>query len=500
MPKRFVSIWFPDLITDWHQRKQPQLRTLPFVLKRSVQNRVVVTASNRAAQAKGVRTGMSLADARAILPQLVTLDDKPDLAPQLLGQIAQWFIRYTPVAAADGTDGILLDATGCAHLWGGEAAYIAEISSRFTSRGYTVKAAMADTIGAAWGVARFGQSPVVIQTSQHCEAIKFLPSAALRLPEETLNRLYKLGLRKVQDVISIPHPALRRRFGSEILTRIAQALGEEEEYFIPIIPLQPFQERLPCPEPIVTLTGIEIALQRLLNGLCSRLQKEGKGLRTVYFRGYRTDGKVSGVEISTSRATHKKEHLFYLFAIKLSAIEPAAGIELFVLEATTVEDYQPLQERLWAENGEAGRQQVAELLDRVAAKIGQDAIRRYLPSEHWWPERSFTPAASLDEQPTSPWRTDRMRPLTVLSTPELIVVTAPVPDYPPMNFRYGGKLHTIRRADGPERIEREWWISEGRHRDYYAVEDEEGSRYWLFRSGHYTAERTEQWFIHGFFA
>ncbi|HKG69574.1 MAG TPA: hypothetical protein VKA92_11945, partial [Segetibacter sp.] len=136
--------------------------------------------------------------------------------------------------------------------------------------------------------------------------------------------------------------------------------------------------------------------------------------------------------------------------------------------------------------------------DRLAGKVGSNAIRRYLPDEHYWPERSIKTASSIQEQKTTEWRLDRPRPIQLLTTPEYIEVTAPVPDYPPMNFRYKGKLHKIKKADGPERIEQEWWIQDGQHRDYYAVEDEEGYRYWLFRLGHY--DEDYQWFIHGFFA
>ena len=93
----------------------------------------------------------------------------------------------------------------------------------------------------------------------------------------------------------------------------------------------------------------------------------------------------------------------------------------------------------------------------------------------------------------------QLRPLQLLAIPEKIEVTAPIPDYPPMLFRHKGKLHTIIKADGPERMEQEWWIAGGRHRDYYYVEDEEGKRYWLFRSGHYETDK-HRWFIHGFFA
>jgi protein ImuB len=102
------------------------------------------------------------------------------------------------------------------------------------------------------------------------------------------------------------------------------------------------------------------------------------------------------------------------------------------------------------------------------------------------------------ELPQTLWRTDLQRPTQLLPKPELILVTAPIPDYPPMNFRYKETLHQVKRADGPERIEREWWLETGEHRDYYIVENQHGQRYWVYRSGHYGAQ--PQWFLHGFFA
>jgi protein ImuB len=257
---------------------------------------------------------------------------------------------------------------------------------------------------------------------------------------------------------------------------------------------------LPCIEPIARIEGIEIALQRLLEQLCTRLQKEGKGLRTAYFRGYRIDNKAVGVEIATSRASNNVDHLFHLFQLKLSTIEPGLGIELFLLEAIKVEDHSPMQEEFWKQNSGLDNKRLSELMDRIAGKIGTNAIHRYLPDEHHWPERSFKKAKTLTDEPTTDWKQDRPRPLQLLSPPEHIEVTAPIPDYPPMLFRYKGKLHKIARADGPERIEQEWWIQQGEHRDYYAVEDEQGCRYWLFRSGHYDEKKKPAWFIHGFFA
>jgi protein ImuB len=175
------------------------------------------------------------------------------------------------------------------------------------------------------------------------------------------------------------------------------------------------------------------------------------------------------------------------------------GIELFILEAQKVEDHYPHQQKMWEGSGGLDDIRLSELIDRLAGRIGPQAIHRYLPDEHYWPERSFKTVSSLQERSSTTWRVDKLRPLQLLSRPEPIEVTAPIPDYPPMLFRRKGKLHKVTRADGPERIEQEWWLQQGQHRDYYRVEDEEGNRYWIFRSGHYD-EKMYRWFIHGFFA
>jgi protein ImuB len=299
----------------------------------------------------------------------------------------------------------------------------------------------------------------------------------------------------------MPRTALRRRFGTHIINRIDQVLGLEEEKIHPIIPIEPYRERLPCLEPIVTATGIIIALERLLGIICSRLSQEGKGIRKALFTGFRVDNKVEKIEIGTNRATASPKHLFKLFEEKISSIEPALGIELFMFEATKTEKIITRQEKLWNTTNSPDEPATVELMDRLTNRFGSSPIIRYQPDEHHWPERSYKKMENLFST-VGGWQLaiDRPRPIHLLPLPEPIEVSAPIPDYPPMHFRYKNQLHKIKKADGPERIEPEWWISEGRHRDYYAVEDEEGGRYWIFRAGHYAADRSPNWFIHGFFA
>lgn len=499
MQKRFVSIWLPYLATDWFTLRQPALKDIPFVLVAPDHGRKVITALSPKARTKGIYPGQTLADAKAVFPSLQHFDDKPGLVQQLLQRIAEWCIRFTPYAMVDPYGGILLDATGCTHLWNGEKEYITDIINRITEKGFLAKAAIADTIGCAWGMTRFGRSPIIENGKQY-EALLPLPPEALRLDEDIAQRLRKLGLQQIKNFISIPRSALRRRFGPQLLQRIDQALGREEELITPVIPPEPYHERLPCMEPITRREGIDIALQKLLEQLCQRLQKENKGLRTATFKGYRIDGKTTSISISTNRPSYNVKHLFHLFGIKLDNIAPGMGIELFVLEANHTEDHIPPQEEFWKRSGPLEDIRISELIDRLTGKLGPDVIHRYLPDEHHWPERSYKKTTALTEKPATAWKTDKPRPLHLLPVPEQVDVTAPVPDYPPMSFRHKGRHHRIVKADGPERIEQEWWIQEGLHRDYYAVEDEEGHRYWLFRSGHYDQDKKDQWFLHGYFA
>ncbi len=495
--KRYASLWFRYLTTDWLTLRRPELQGTPFVFAVAKHGRKVITAINPDARSQGIATGMPVADAKAMVHNLQVFDDKPQLEARLLKALGEWCIRYTPIVALDLPNGLFLDISGCVHLWGGEQSYLQEILTRLRSKGYTVQGAIADTVGTAWAVSRYGRITPIVESGQQAETLLPLPPAALRLETAVLQRMHKLGLYQVSNFIRMPRSVLRRRFGEGLLLRLSQALGQEKEIIYPLQITPPYQERLPCLEPIRTAVGIEIAIKNLLERLCIRLKGEGKGLRKAILKCYRVDGRIIQTEIGTNRPSHHAVHLFKLFELKISSIEPALGIELFVMEAPKVEDTPVPQEVLWTQNKGLEDTEIAELLDRIAIRIGTP-IHRYLPDEHYWPERSLKNAVALQEKSSSEWQTHKPRPIQLLTKPERIEVTAPIPDYPPLLFRYKGETHHIKKADGPERIEREWWLDTGEHRDYYQVEDENGQRYWLFRSGHYDEQNL--WFLHGFFA
>lgn len=508
MGKRYCSLWFRHLLTDHLTIRRPAHREIPFVLAVPDHGRKLISAVNPAAMREGIHVGMVAADARVIYPDLEVFDEPAGHAKRLLRALAVWCIRYTPVTAVDGEDGLLLDISGCTHLWGNEEKYLDEICSRLWEKGYQVLGGIADTVGAAWAVARYGTpgslrgGHAIIAPGEQTAVLLSVSLSALRLDGSTLDRLQRLGLRTIGQIAGIPRRALKRRFSSELLIRLDQALGVAEENIEAVVPSEPFHERLTCLEPILTAPGIAIALQRLLDVLTKRLQDAGKGLRTAVFKGWRIDGKVVALQIGTNRGSNNPGHLFKLFEEKLGDLEPGPGIELFTLDAPKVEEVAAHQKALWTGACGLDDRRLAELSDRISNKLGTGLIHRYLPAEHYWPERSYKEAEHFDQAPESTWPKERPRPIHLLASPEKVIVAAPIPDYPPMHFRYRNQVHTVVKADGPERIEQEWWMddaADSRHRDYYVVEDEKGARYWLFRSGHYTGSEGNQWWLHGFF-
>ncbi len=519
----------------------------PLVTAVTIGSRRLVAAANDAALAVGIVPGLPLADAQAFLPGLaVRAADAPGDAAALR-RLAEWCGRWSPWTAPDGLDGIVFDITGCAHLRGGESRLAAEILGRIAGEGYAARAAIADTVGAAWALARFGKAgrgPVIVPPGGTRAALEPLPVAALRLPAEMAAGLERLGLKRIADLCAMPRGALAERFGPALAERLDQALGAAGEPVSPLRSVPARRARLAFAEPIATAEDLARACRHLVAELCRGLAAEGTGARRLELACYRVDGAVERAAIGTARASRDARHLTRLLEEKLAAIDPDLGIEAMVLAAPVAEPLRAAQlslsrlrerEGTHAKHGEgegmgqlapgakpsprsspvngrggmvaADDAELAALLDRLGNRLGLANLRRLEPRASHWPERAVAvlPAAEKAPQDAASWPRDRLRPVRLLAPPEPIEATAPVPDDPPILFRWRRRLHRVRRADGPERIAGEWWrrpspATPDDIRDYYRVEDAEGRRFWLYRAGLYRPDRPARWFLHGLFA
>ncbi|MAM94122.1 DNA polymerase Y family protein [Parvibaculum sp.] len=526
--KRIAALWLPFWPIERFyrdlERRHPELPERPRALARAGKGGVRITACDNRAKAAGVEQGQPLPDAMALCPSLEVhpADSKEDR--KALQRIARWCTHYTPWTAVDPVgrdeeaDGVFLDITGCAHLFGGEEALLREVRSRFDGLALTVRCAIASTPGAAWAVVRYGHHPLsIIAPGGEAEALRDLPVAALRLDKATTNGLVRLGLKRAGDLYGKPRAPIAARFGADVARRLDEALGFEREPISPDLPDVLYRTSLSFPEELTQIAHIEEAVLRVAGELCKILQREQQGARWLELRLFRVDGDVIQLHAGTGRPSHEAAHLARLFREKLAQagddFDAGCGIEAIALICVAVEPLSPMQDSL---NGnEARLHDLERFLDRLSNRLGRERVLRLEPRSSHVPERAvayipafngITPAMQGWQMHTQQHRASMMggtvpRPLRLLRLPELVDVVAEVPEGPPRIFRWRRIAHRVVRTEGPERIAPEWWRGDRQQtRDYYRVEDDDGRRFWLFRDGLYFRDNeAPRWFMHGVF-
>lgn len=516
MARRILALWLVSLATD----RAFAGETRPALLHHGVRGVMLVAAVNRAAALAGLAPGQTLADARAMEPGVRVAPADPEADARLLDRIAEDCGRFTPWVGIDPPDGLFLDITGCAHLFGGESGLRTAVLGRLARLGFAARASVADTAGAAWAVARFGaaaRAESIIPPGGARAALAPLPVAALRIGLAEAQGLVRLGLRRIGDLYALPRAGLGARFDQAVLRRLDQALGLLDEPITPRRPVAAHAVRLDFPEPAAGREGLEQAVGRLVDRLCAHLEAAGRGARRLELVGYRCDGAVSRLAIGTSRASRDRPALKRLFAEALDRFDLSPGLDVLVLEAPSVEPLDAMQTGFEGGVGgldSSGAAELGALIDRLELRLGAGRVIRLAPRDSHWPERAMAPAAPFAPPANPPHPANRpavppgaaARPVRLLPRPEPIEATAPVPDDPPLLFRWRGGVHRIGRAEGPERLAPEWWLDPMRDtdaedlRDYYRLEDRDGRRFWVFRAGLWRPGWTPRWFLHGFFA
>lgn len=495
--RRFLVLHLPMLATDRIHEREPDVRNLP-VATWTTQNsrRVLVSVS---APGTTLRSGQPLADAQAMHPGLVLHPADPQADLAFLNRLALWALRFTPLVSSDPPDDLVLDVTGCTDLHGGEAGLLRKVSAALLQGGIAVIAVSAGVGDAAAVLARSGHHGRIVPPGAELAAIAGLPLGKLRLQPDCLAGLHRLGLLTIGDALRQPRAPLMRRFGRQLIDVLDAVTGERPRPLPMVRPPPVFLVARTFLEPIVTRPAIDQALDDLLEQLCPELAQAGQGARQMTLRAFRVDRDVQEVTIGTGLPTRLPAHLRRLFADKLGQLEPDLGFERITLQANVVNAWDATQEAMTSSDAGPGRHQQAlvQLLDRLSQRL---PVWRLAPGASHWPERSvtrtdpFTPVASFSTRSPLPM------PVRLRRRPLRLMVTALVPDGPPVQICLDGKVHHIAWADGPERIEPEWWRdpADRRNRDYYRVELESGARLWVARAGARFSDQPPRWFLHGY--
>jgi len=465
----------------------------------TVGSRRVVRAACATAQELGLYSGMALAQAQAQIPNLHVAEATPDEDEASLRELARWAINYSPVVASDPPDGLWIDITGAAHLFGGEEELLSDLTSRLTRQGIAAKAAVADAPGAAWAVARYGAGGVV-PAGRTVDAVAPLSIRALRIPVDKLATLDRLGIERIGQLAAMPRAPLVRRFGRDVALRLDQVMGHAFDPINPLIPKDTVKAAVAFAEPIGRLEDLKSVVLRLAKDLCRQLERRGEGVRRLDLLCQCVDQKSACLRIGTARANRDAAHLAKLFGERLQTIDPGFGIEEIVLVASKVEPLTEKQTQAQGLGDEVSEADMGQLVDRLGARVGMKKVYRLAPVQSLVPERMTRRIPPLAPPTGAIWPENLPRPPRLLDPPEPVVATALLPDHPPRFFIWRKVKHNVVKADGPERITPEWWKGDrsSAARDYYRVETEQGGRFWIFRDAP-TAEGG-RWWMHGFFA
>lgn len=548
--RRVLSLWFPRLGAERALRlARGGAAGLagPLVVVGERNGAQVLHSVSAAAQAAGLSVGQPLRDAGAMCPGLVTVPADPAGEAAFLTLLRRWAGKFSPWVAEEPPAGLVVDLTGCAHLFGGEEALLAQVEEDCAGMGLSLHAAIADTVGAAWALARHagrgGEVPPVrsgdaIQQEAHAtrsraakrrgwekggalpvagpdgpgprgmiapsgrtrQALAALPVAALRLDPDAVEGLVRLGLRRVEDIAVLPRAALARRFGAGVLRRLDQALGLEPEPVTPAGTPLHFAARISLPDPIGLLADVEAGVDRLLPVLCARLKRHGRGARRVRLQAFRADGKIEVAEVGLARASDREDRIRPLLWMKLPDIDAGFGIDMLRLEAVETETLSPVQHRSPVGSPVRAPQETGldDLLGKLGVRLGTEAVTRFHPGESHVPEKGAQVLAAAWSEPLAePWPKRGKRPL-VLFRPEPLVAPQDDPT-PPARFRWRRRELVTRFAVGPERIAPEWWLDDPEWRsgprDYWRVETDGGERLWLFFA--HGGDVSGGWFCHG---
>ncbi|MCO5064163.1 MAG: DNA polymerase Y family protein [Rhizobiaceae bacterium] len=508
--RRYLALWFPFLSTDRQRLAEGGAPDeTPLVLTDKEHGALKITAVNEGALGIGLVAGMTLADARARVPAVRVSPADLSADMRLVKRLALACEMFTPLVAFDAPAGLMLDVTGCAHLFGGEAGLCERAQRLFARAGVKVKMCLAGTPDAARALARFGNTLLVPPGTER-QAVRDLPVAALQAGNETTISLSRAGLKTIGDVAGRPLKVLAARFGKPMTDRLLRIVGEEDVRVTPLrAPPDCIAERQ-FAEPLGEIDSLLSVLSGLARETCAMLERRGLGGRLFEAGFFRSDGIVRRLRVETAQGARDPDSIVRLVKLRIETLadplDPGFGFDLVRLSVLRTEAFRQPQKSL--DGQQEDENAVAILVDRLVARQGADKVLRPLARDSHDPALAggFVPVgapAVSASWPEPEKAAPPSRPLTLFEPPQNIEAMAEVPDGAPVRFRWRRVLHEVARAEGPERISAEWWHGEGTRptRDYYRVEDSHGRRFWLFREGLFEREEGQRrWFLHGLFA
>ncbi|MCA8938623.1 MAG: DNA polymerase Y family protein [Planctomycetes bacterium] len=474
MQRRYAAIIIPMLGVQRLGRIWPALRRLPLAISRKRGPRVEISEHNRHAARSGIRIGMSLPQARAILSGLKVIEEQRSEDALWLEKIARWAQGYGPWVSIYADNAIVVEVSGSAHLFDSEAALLSHAKRGLARLGCLAKLALADTPRAAHALALSQREIAICPKGQTRSCLKSIGIDALSLPEGMVSELHALGLFSVGQLLDIPTDALDQRFEASLGLHLRQALGEVQEPPTPLPPLQRIFEEMLFDPPFSDGQSLFFVAKRLAEGLAERLQAAAIGARSLELRIKHLVGEDTLIQVEAAEALDRGAAMTLLLHTKLETLALAHPVEGVRLEAIRREKVSRRFASFFDTRRHRSHEAFASLVSRLEARLGRESVLGVQLVDDHRPTQAWQPLAFVEARPPeTPCESSKLRPLQVFDPPQFADVMSK--DGRP--FVVNGAA--VLACEGPERIRAGWWDDRPEGRDYYRVQVSSGEWLWI---------------------
>jgi len=462
----------------------------PRAIVESQERAPLIVGADPLARRAGVRPGISVAAALALIPQLRIATRDPQRERALLGQLARRAQRFTPRVSLAPPDALLLEVRGSVRLFGGLARLKGALLKACTGVGVQPLAGIAPTPLAALAGARAGGAFAVLDAARLVGALAPLPLEVLRWPPQVLERLAKVGVRSIGEALRLPRAGFARRFGREQLASLDHLVGRSADLKALFKAPERFRARSACTYELEHHAAVLAAVKPLLVQLGEFLQSRQYGLTELSCRFEHRHAPPTRCVLKLAAPQADVEHLSALLAERLAMLALPEPVRACEVRSGRLEPRALHAEALWqpGEHGGETAAQAPAFIERLRARLGASAVHGLALASGHRPEAA-SPRQELQAQATqtgrsAPWAAFR-RPVWLFPVPQLLAQKQGLPQH----------RGPLRLLSEPERLETGWWEGSEVVRDYYRAVDARGAHLWIFR------ERTapHRWFLHGVF-
>ena len=440
-----------------------------------------VLAANTAAREQGVESGLKLNAAQALSPNLLLRDRAPGQEDSMLRRLAAWALQFTSLVSLRPPNGLLLEIGASLRLLGGLDTLTRSVETGIKALGHQARLGIAPTPGAAWLLARAGITNPVLELRHLPDRLAVLPVDLLDLTDKQKTALNGLGVRTLGECLQLPRKGLARRLGRDLPENLDRALGRDNDPRTPFLPPPRFRSGLELPAEAHDTDALLFAAHRLFLELAGLLRGLDGGIQRLRLALRHPRHPTTQVELGLLAPSRDADHLMRLLRERLERVELPEPVRHIELRAGRIERFSPAPADLLDESLQHLEEHWDLLVERIVARLGEDAVTGLGCVPEHRPERAW---ALVKPGSGTAQAGNINRPLWLLPTPLELRQKHSQPVW-----RGPLVLH-----QGPERIETGWWDGNDVCRDYYVAQNPGGERLWIFQE-----RRRRLWYLHGLF-